>query len=436
VQPRDKVLGFWICTALVVGNIIGMGIFMLPASLAPYGLNALLGWGITVLGMAVLAQVFARLAREFPRADGPYAYIRENVGDLPAFVAIWCYWVSLWITNAALAIGVVGYLGAILPVVGTLPSALVALAILWTFVVISLFGARTGGRVQVVTTALKLLPMAAIILLGLWILFSEPAAYTRQAPTTPLTLKDLMAASTIALFAMLGVESATIPAGSVKDPERTIPRSTMAGTLLTAAIYVAVSSIAILLIPQAQLAASTAPFVDLLDRYTAAGNGRWLAAFVVVSGLGALNGWTLLTGELTRSMAEHGVLPARFAQPNSRGAPAFALVVSGALASAMVLMNYSKSLVQGFTFLTLVVTAANLPLYLFCALALVRLWRARGRPAARDVLILGVLGTAYSIFAFVGLGREPFLWSLALAAAGLPVYAWLRRREALAAPTA
>jgi APA family basic amino acid/polyamine antiporter len=433
VQTRDKVLGFWICTALVVGNIIGMGIFMLPASLAPFGLNALLGWGITVLGMTVLARVFARLAREFPSADGPYAYIRENVGDVPAFIAIWCYWVSLWITNAALAIAVVGYLAAIVPAVGTFPPALVALAILWVFVVISLFGARTGGGVQVVTTALKLLPMAAIILLGLWILFSEPATYTRQVPATPLTLKDLMAASTIALFAMLGVECATIPAGSVKDPERTIPRATMAGTILTAAIYVAVSSVAILLLPQAQLAESTAPFADLLDRYTGQGNGRWLAAFVVVSGLGALNGWTLLAGELTRSMSQHGVLPARFASANSRGAPAFALIVIGVLASAMVLMNYSKSLVQGFTFLTLVVTAANLPLYLFCALALVRLWQTRARPVTGDVLVLGVLGMAYSIFAFVGLGREPFLWSLALAAAGLPIYAWMRRRGALAA---
>jgi APA family basic amino acid/polyamine antiporter len=425
----DKELGFWMSTALVVGNVIGMGIFMLPASLAPYGFNALLGWGITVLGMAVLARVFARLAREFPQADGPYAYIQENVGDAPAFLAIWCYWVSLWITNAALAIGVVGYLGAIFPVLKSIPPALLALGLIWVFVGISLFGARTGGRVQVLTTALKLLPMAAIILLGAWVLFTDPAAYSRDVPTTPLTLRDLMAASTIALFAMLGVESATIPAGRVRDPERTIPRATMAGTLLTAAIYVAVSTVAIMLIPQQQLAQSTAPFVDLLDRYMGHANGQWLAAFVVVSGLGALNGWTMLTGELTRSMSAHGVLPARFQGLNSRGAPALALVVTGALATAMVLMNYSKSLVQGFTFLTLVVTAANLPLYLFCAIALASLWKRGGRAPSSDLLVLGVLGTAYSIFAFIGIGREPFLWSLALAAAGVPLYVWMRARR-------
>jgi APA family basic amino acid/polyamine antiporter len=427
-MQAPKELGFWMSTALVVGNIIGMGIFMLPASLAPFGFNALLGWGITVIGMTVLARVFARLVRRFPDADGPYAYIRSTLGDTAAFAAIWCYWVSLWLTNAALAIGVVGYLGAILPATKTWPPAITALALLWALVLVNLRGVRTGGSVQVLTTVLKLMPMAAIVLLGLWILLSEPATFTRQVPATPLTLRDLMAASTIALFAMLGVESATVPAGRVKDPAHTIPRATMAGTLLTAAIYVAVSAVPLLLIPQAELAQSTAPFADVLGRYLGEGSGRWLAAFVVVSGLGCLNGWTLLTGELTCSMARHGALPARLARLNSRGAPAAALLVTGVLATAMVLMNYSKSLVEGFTFLTLVVTAANLPLYLLCAVALaVVAWRD-GRPASGDLIVLGVLGTAYSIFAFIGLGREPFLWALALGAVGLPLY-WLMQRK-------
>jgi APA family basic amino acid/polyamine antiporter len=425
----EKELGFWMSTALVVGNIIGMGIFMLPASLAPFGLNALLGWGVTVLGMAMIARVFARLAREYPSADGPYAYIRDRLGDAPAFLSIWCYWVSLWITNAALAIGIVGYLGAVFPPVQSVPPAVLALALLWSFVLVNLLGTRTGGEVQVATTVLKLLPMVFIILLGVWVLVQDPAAYTRHVPTTPVTLHDLMAASTVALFAMLGVESATVPAGRVQDPERTIPRATMAGTLVTAAVYIGVSTVALLLIPQQQLAQSTAPFVDLLDLYSGHGNGRLLAAFVVVSGLGALNGWTLLVGELTRSMSLHGVLPARLQALNRRGAPAFALVVTGMLASVMVLMNYSKSLVQGFTFLTQVVTAANLPLYLFCALALATLSRRHARAPARGVLVLGLVGTAYSIFAFIGLGREPFVWSLVLAAAGMPLYVWMRARK-------
>jgi len=248
-------------------------------------------------------------------------------------------------------------------------------------------------------------------------------------PATPITLEALMAASTIALFAMLGIESAAVPAGRVRDPERTVPRATMTGTLLTAAIYVGVSSMALLLLPQAQLAASSAPFSDLLDTLLGQGHGRLLAVFVVISGLGALNGWTLLLGELTASMARHGTLPRPLERLNTRGAPSVALVVTGVLATATLLMNYSKSLVEGFTFLTLVVTAANLPLYFFCALALVVLWRRGSRAMPADLLVLGLLGTAYSVFAFVGLGHEPFVWALALGAAGLPIYLLERKRR-------
>ncbi|MGO4551297.1 amino acid permease [Lysobacter sp. 2RAF19] len=425
----QRKLGFWMCTALVVGNTIGIGIFLLPASLAPFGFNATIGWLVTVLGCVALANVFARLARLMPNADGPYGFIRATLGDIPAFIAMWCYWVSLWITNAAIATGVVGYLGAVFPSVATMQPALVALALLWTFVIINLFGVRTGGRVQVVTTALKLLPMVAVALLGGWLLLTAPGAYTAHPPTAPVDLGHVVTASTIALFAMLGIESATVPASRVKDPGRTIPRATIAGTLLTAVVYLIVSTVPMMLIPQAELATANAPFALVMDRFAAAGVGRWLALFVVISGLGALNGWTLLVGELTRAMALNGVMPAPLARNNARGAPAIALVVTGLLGSGMVLMSYSRSLVDGFTFITNVVTAANLPLYLCASLALAVLWRRGDRAGVRGMLPVAVLGTAYVIFAFVGLGHEPFQLGLVLAAAGLPLYVFMRIRR-------
>ena len=182
VAKAGKELGFWMCTALVIGNTIGMGIFLLPASLAPYGFNALIGWGITVTGMTVLARVFARLARIFPDADGPHAYLRSTLGEWPAFLALWCYWISCWITNAALAVGIVGYLGTAVPQFAAVPPLALALTLLWLFVVLNLLGARAGGRVQVVTTALKLLPMAVVILLGGWLLLTEPIGLRAESP--------------------------------------------------------------------------------------------------------------------------------------------------------------------------------------------------------------------------------------------------------------
>lgn len=413
-------MGVWTCTALVVGNTIGMGIFLLPAALAPLGLNALVGWGITVVGMVALARVFARLAQRFPTADGPYAYIEATLGRWPAFLGLWCYWVACWITNATIATGVVGYLGTVAPGLSGIAPGLQAFLLLWSMVAINLLGVRAGGGVQVVTTLLKLLPMAVIVLLGLGMLASEPARYLQQVPTTPVTLPAVMAASTIALFAMLGIESAAVPAGRVRDAGRTIPRATLAGTLLVSGIYVVVSTMALLLMPQQQLAASSAPFADMLDGLLGSGSGRVLAVFVVISGLGALNGWTLLVGELTSTMARHGALPGIVGTVDARGVPVRGLLLTGLLATAMLLMNYSKSLVEAFTFLTLVVTAANLPLYLFCAAALLVLWH-RETNSRRGLLVLGMLGVLYTAFAFVGLGREPFLWAVVLAAAGLPI---------------
>jgi APA family basic amino acid/polyamine antiporter len=424
--PRQ--LGLWTCIALVVGNTIGMGIFLLPASLAPFGFNATAGWIVTVFGCLALARVFAQLARVLPDEHGPYGYMRSTLGELPAFIALWCYWLSTAITLATLATGVVGYGAAVYAPLAAVPPALPALALVWVFVGINLLGARTGGGVQVATTALKLLPMVAIAALGAWLLLTAPTSFTTHAPPLALHAGDIASAGTLALFAMLGFESATIGAANVVDPGRTLPRATMLGTVLVAAIYLVVSTVPMLLLPADELATSGAPFALVMDRYLAAGAGRWLALFVVVSGLGCLNGWTLLCGEMTRTMAAGGTLPAPLAKVNARGAPAAALVLSGVVGSAFIAMSYSHSLVDAFTLLTQVVTAANLPMYLLCVAAWGVLWRRA--PAQRGLPIAAGLGLAYVVFAFWGMGRTPFLQALVLAAIGVPVYFVMKRRAA------
>jgi basic amino acid/polyamine antiporter, APA family len=426
------------CTALVVGNTIGMGIFMLPASLAPYGLNALGAWLITAAGCLMVAWVFAGFARAFAEDDGPYAYARRAFGDAVAFLIMWCYWVSCWVTNAAIAVGVVGYLSAFLPGLATSRplAALTALGLVWLFVLVNLRGLRTAGWVQITSVALKLLPQLAIIALGAWELCNHPAGYVAHVPATPLSVASLVSASTIALFAMLGVECAAVPAGKVRDPARTVPRATFAGTALVALIYMLISAIPLLLIPQKELASSSAPFADLLTRYLGAGSGKLLAAFIVVSGLGALNGWTLVTGEVAQSCARHGSLPPGFARSNSRGVPGRAFLLAGVVASLMLLMNFQDSLASGFTFLSVVVTAANFPLYFGCSLAVLVLWR-RGqlpRPGAREArwVIAAALALLYCAWTFIGIGAHSLLWALALGLAGIPAYWWYARVRRLA----
>jgi len=437
-----RALGLLTSIALVVGNTIGVGIFMLPASLAPFGLNAVPAWLITAAGSICVAWVFAGLARSFPDDDGPYAFASRAFGGGVAFTLMWCYWVSTWVTNAVLATGVVGYLSFFFPTLGVNRwlAAVTAVSLVWLFVLINVRGARTAGRVQVVTTVLKLLPQAGIIALGLWALLAPHAQPVVHVPPTPLSLSATIAASTLALYAMLGVECAAMPAGRVKDPGRTIPRATFIGTLLVAGIYICVSLVPMLLIPQAELATSNAPFADLFARFLGPGSGKLLAAFVIVGGLGCLNGWTLILGELTVSFARHGGFPQALGKVNSHRAPTRAFVLTGILASLMMVTNYNDSMAAAFTWMSVVVTAANLPMYLGCALAVLVLWR-RGlmpRPGAREArwIAAAALAAIYCVWASIGIGGKPLLWALALCGIGVLVYAvyWYgARREAIAA---
>ena len=249
----------------------------------------------------------------FPEDDGPYAYASRAFGGGVAFTLMWCYWVSTWVTNAVLATGVVGYLTMFFPVLGVdrWLAAVTALSLLWLFVLINLRGVRTAGWVQVLSSVLKLLPQVGIVVLGVWALFAPHAQSLLHVPSDArLSAAGVIAASTLALYAMLGVESAALPAGRVRDPGRTIPRATFIGTLLVALIYICVSLVPMLLIPQAELSrlqCAVRGSVRPPSRLRLP--GKLLAAFVIMSGLGCLNGWTLILGELTVSFARHGGFP-------------------------------------------------------------------------------------------------------------------------------
>jgi APA family basic amino acid/polyamine antiporter len=426
-------LGLGMATALVVGNTIGMGIFMQPAALAPFGLNALTGWAAVIIGCICLALTFAALARKLPQADGPFGYVRSTLGETVAFPALWSYWISCWVTNAVLSIGVVGYFITVFPAAAAIPPAALAVSFMWIFVGVNLLGIKSGGRVQVVTSLLKVVPLVLVLVVGAVSIISSPGTYTPNLPTTPLTMQLSMGAAAVALYAMLGFESAAVAAGRVKDPQRTIPRATLIGTLLVATFYVAIVAIGMLVVPQATLASSDAPFVTIVDHLLGAGNGRWISLFVVISGLGCLNGWTLLASELTRTLAANGLLPEVLGDSNRFGAPWASLLLTGALATFVGLMNYSASLVGAFTKLSLIVSAANLPLYVCCSFALFVMLRRDPAGLSPALWIAGIGGIAFAAFAFFGVGWEAFFWALALALVGVPIYYWMRRRHPIPA---
>ena len=417
------------CVALVVGNSIGSGVFLLPAALAPYGLNSVIAWGFTACGALLLAVVFAQLSRAFPQAGGPYAYVKLAFGPLTAFIVAWGYWISIWVGNVTIATGAVSYLSSLLPWIGTVPgaSAAVTLFFLWLLTLVNCYGIKASGWVQSVTTVLKLLPLVAISALGL---YSVRTATVAATAGIPLSVSSVTAAATLTLWALLGLESATIPASKVRDPGRIIPRATLLGTFITALICVVACTTVLLLVPPKTLASSNAPFADLAAQFWGTTAGKVVAVFAAISGFGALNGWILLQGELPNVLAKNGVFPRIFARDSARFTPVFALMFSSGLVSILILMNYQRSMVSMFTFMALLSTTACLVLYLLCSLALLRLQWTGQMPGQRGKIvplaIVGVIATVFSLWAIVGAGAEAVVWGGVLLLLGAPLYFLMR----------
>ena len=439
-EKSVKKLGLVMCTALVVGNMIGSGVFLLPAALAPYGWNSIFGWGLTIAGGILLAVVFAALSGSMPRAGGPYAYAREAFGPMAGFLVGWSYWVSIWVGNAAVTIGSVSYLSMFFPSLETTTGlhAAVTIAFIWLLTLVNCRGVLLAGGVQLVTTVLKLLPLFAVIILGAIVVAGDGGASIAPYDAQSIGIGPIPAAATLTLWGLLGLESATVPAEKVHEPERTIPRATMIGMALTGIIYLFACSAVILLLPADQIAKSGAPFADFVAAHWGAGAGKWLALFAAISGFGALNGWILLQGELPHAMAKDGVFPSWFAKTSARDTPVRALVVSSLLMTFVVATNYTKSMTELFTFIILLSTTSSLFMYLVSALAALELQAAKRLKGSLMLSVVGVLAAAYALWTIYGAGGEAVKLGVALSFAGVPVYMLTRRarRAADASATA
>jgi len=420
-MSANRPLGLWSATALVVGSIIGSGVFLLPASLAPYGASSLIGWAITLFGAVMLALTFAKLATRWPHTGGPYTFARAGFGDLAGFAVAWSYWISTWTTNAAIAVAFAGSIGSIFPALTATPlrSAACALVALWACIAINLVGVREVGRAQVVLTVLKFVPLLVFGGIAIW--FVDGSHYQPLNPTSESLPHVVNATVALTLWALLGLEAATVPAGSIENPEKTVPRATVLGTSLAGLATILACSAVLGLLPAEQLAKSAAPMADAARSLWGPAAGIGIAAVAAISCLGALNGWVLISAQVPMAAANDGVMPPVFARLDARGTPAAGVLIAGALATLLVFANFSKSLVQLFTFAILLSTAATLLPYFVSSAA----WLRRGDGSGRVVATLALL---YSLYALIGIGSESLLWGAVLVAAGLPVYLLSRLR--------
>jgi basic amino acid/polyamine antiporter, APA family len=432
-KPQDRKVGLWIAAALVVGNMIGSGVFLLPASLAPFGGVSILGWLFTSAGAMAVALLLAGLARRIPRAGGPYAYTREGLGGLPAFLVAWGYWISIWSGNAAISVAFVGYSATFFPALAQDPAlgAGAALGTIWLLTGVNVLGVREAGILQLWTTILKLLPLAALGTLGL--LYLNPQHFVPFNASGGSSFGAVTATATLTLWAFVGLESATIPADSVRDPGRTIPRATLLGTGLAALVYISATVGVMGILPASELAGSTAPFADAAARIWGGRAGSIIAVGAAISAFGALNGWILLQGQMPMAAARDGLLPGVFGRVSRRGVPVAGLVVSSVLVTFLIALNYTDSLVEQFTFIILLATLSTLIPYIFSSLSeLVMLARDRPRRRGEGVgrrTALAVVALLYSLWAVMGSGRDTVFWGLLLLLAGVPVYAWQVRKR-------
>lgn len=429
MQEAKKALGLWTCTALVVGNMIGSGIFLLPASLAGYGGISIAGWIFTAAGAWILALLFAGFAKVIPRAGGPYAYSRAGFGDFGGFLVAWGYYISLLTGNAAIAVAMVSYASVFWAPLGDSPflGASVAISAIALLTVVNMRGVREAGITQLVTTILKVVPLVAVTLFGL--AQFQPENFRPFNLSDESTFGAITATAALTLWAFLGLESATVPADDVADPEITIPRATLLGTLIATILYILSTVVVMGIIAPADLAGSNAPFAEAASRMWGSWGAMAVAAGATISCFGALNGWILNTGQIPAAAARDGVFPERFGHLSKFGTPAASLLFSAVLVCLLILANYTRGLIGLFTFAILLSTTSVLVPYVFSAVAQIVVAVRDGRLAPGTSLwrtiVISVLGFLYSVWAIAGAGQEAVYWGFLLLLAGLPVYAWI-----------
>ena len=449
---QERTMGLPQATALILGTIIGVGIFNLPYSLASIGPISIVSMALTTVGALALAMMFAALSRRLPADGGPYAYARAAFGNGVGFTNAWSYWITAWAGNAAIVTGWVFYVehfvnkGSI-----TGWSIVIALIGLWIPALINLVGTKSMAAVQLWTTIIKFIPLAIMSTAGLF--FISTGNFTPWNVSGRSSIGAIGSAMAICLFSYLGVETAAVAAAKVRDPDRNVPKATVFGTLASSAVYL-LSMVAIFgIVPTGQLALDENKASYSVAANMMAGGGHWagdlVAAAVIVSGFGALNGWTMICAEMPLAAARDGLFPPAFGRISDRGVPATGIVWSTILSSvAMVLSFLGTSGASVFNTLVLMtgITAA-IP-YAFSALAQLKWRRADQREMhtprfARDagVAIVALIFSVLFVWYSRNTGQEhwyvvwgPFLMAGAALLLGIPVYLSMRSRMAAPPP--
>ena len=429
MKSKQQKIGLITTTSLVVGNMIGAGIFLLPSTLAGYGSISILGWLFTSAGALILAKIFSNFSKIIVnKSGGPYTYSKAGFGDFIGFLVAWGYWISCWVSNAGIALAIIGALSIFFPELSTNPilKVSIGLGMIWFLTWINSKGIKESGRIQVITTVLKLLPLAMVIVIGAFFFSLDNFPAFNLTGESNFATFPVVAALT--LYAFLGVESATIPAENVSNPEKTVPKATMLGTIIVTLVYILGTVVLFGVLPIEVLKNSPAPFAEAGKIIGGEFAGYFVAAGAAISGIGALNGWILIMGQVPMAAAKDHMFPKIFKKENKNGTPYFGLIIGSFLSSLILLMNVTDGLVEQFKFVVNLTVLACLVPYLFVSASyiIVLIEKKIHINNFLKTFVLGSLGFAYSLWAIYGSEAEVVFYGFLLLLLSIPFYIMMK----------
>lgn len=418
-----KKIGVVAATLMVAGNMMGSGIFMLPANLAGIGSIALIGWLFTTVGVVAIALVFAKLASIDPVAGGPYAYSRKAYGDYMGYQSNMVYWLANVIGNVALAVAGMGYLAYFFPALNApIVLAFACIAVIWLFTYANILGPNLVAKLQGITTVIALTPIFATALLG-WFWFSADTFSSAWNVSGESDISAVMATFTFTLWAFIGVESASVSAGVLENPARNVPIATVGGVIIASVAYILSSSVIMGMIPNGELVSSSAPFADAARLAMGDFAGSAVALAAAIGCLGSLAGWTLITGQSAKAAADDGLFPAIFSRVNKRGVPALGIVIVAALMSIQVLATISPTASEQFGKIASIAVILTLLPYIYSMIAIKVLgYRKMSHGKYAFFVASGLLGAIYCLMALVGSDGEQTRWALIFVIATMVFY--------------
>ncbi|MDU4460031.1 MAG: putrescine-ornithine antiporter [Haemophilus parainfluenzae] len=427
MSAKSNKIGVVQLTILTMVNMMGSGIIMLPTKLAEIGTISIVSWLVTAVGSTALAYAFAQCGMFSRKSGGMGGYAEYSFGKAGNFMANYTYGVSLVIANTAIAISAVGYgsefLGATL---SPLSIALWTIFTLWLATVLNFGGARITGNISSFTIWGVIIPVVGISIIG-WKWFDGSMYVNSWNPHNVPTFEAIGVSISMTLWAFLGLESACANADAVENPEKNVPIAVLGGTLGAAVIYIVSTNVIAGIVPNLELANSTAPFGLAFAHMFNDTIGKVIMGLMVMSCFGSLLGWQFTIAQVFKSSAEEGYFPAFFKKVTSKDAPIVGMVTITALQTLLSLMTISPSLNKQFNVLVDLAVVTNVIPYLLSMAALAVLLKAENVAPQKykTTVLVAFIGSLYSIYALYAAGEQAMLYGSIVTFIGWTLYGFV-----------